>query len=121
MKDFQAVDSEDVNTLEQYGAALLASIASLRTLENYQEVALSKGLLDEDEVECSKGIIWELKRLLGLYKTQVHNIKDRTKDFNEDEVIENFRRIMPGIEIPRKQKNVKTKKSKSSPGKGIVD
>lgn len=107
MNEFNFVDSEHLETLEEYGASLLLSMISLNTLENFHVVAFRKGILDEDEAECSKTIIWELKRLQGLYKTQMQNITERTKDFNEEKVLENLKKMIPDIKIPRKKSQKK--------------
>ncbi len=110
MKDIQFVNAEDLETLEQYGAALLSSMISLRTLESFHIAAFNKGLLDEDEAETGKTICWEIHRLMALYKTQIENILDRT-ELSEKEVIDSLRAMMPGVKIPRKRKNVKKDKT----------
>lgn len=106
MKDVQFVNAEDLETLEQYGAALLSSIISLKTLESFHIAAFNKGILDEDEAETGKTIVWEIHRLLALYKTQLENIMDRT-ELDETMVIDSLRSMMPNIKIPRKRKYVK--------------
>ena len=116
MKDIQFVNAEDLETLEQYGAALLSSMISLRTLEGFHIAAFNKGLLDEDEAETGKTICWEIHRLMALYKTQIENILDRT-ELSEQEVIDSLRAMMPGVKIPRKRKNLKKVKDEGSSAK----
>lgn len=103
MSGLQVVDPSQLQTLEQYGAALLSSIASLKTLEGFHIAALRKGLLDEDEMETGKTICWEIHRLLALYKTQVENVLDRTA-LNEEQVLESLRQLMPKLKIPKSRK-----------------
>ena len=74
MKDIQFVNAEELQTLEQYGASLLSSLISLKTLESFHIAAFNKGLLDEDEAETGKTICWEIQRLVALYKTQIENV-----------------------------------------------
>lgn len=108
MKEFSFVNADELSTLEEYGAALLSSIISLKTLEGFHIAAFNKGILDEDEAETGKTICWEIQRLLALYKTQVENVLDRT-ELNQDQIIENLRKMMPEVKIPRKRKNTKKK------------
>jgi len=108
MKDIQFVNAEELQTLEQYGAALISSIISLKTLESFHIAAFNKGILDEDEAETGKTIMWEIQRLLKLYKTQVENILDRT-ELSEQQVLDALRGMMPDIKIPRKRKYTKKK------------
>jgi len=109
MKDVQFVSAEELTTLEHYGAALLSSMISLRTLEGFHIAAFNKGLLDDDEAETGKTICWEIQRLMALYKTQIENILDRT-ELSEEEVLQSLKAMMPNVKIPRKRKNVKKEK-----------
>jgi hypothetical protein len=102
MKDVRFVSVNELETLEQYAGALLSGLVTLRTLEAYHLEAYKKGLLDEDEAELSATLSWEIKRLIGLYKKQIENIVERTK-FNPDEALNEFRKMMPDIKIPRKR------------------
>lgn len=106
MKEAQFVNPEQLENLDQYGAALLSSLISLKTLEGFHIAAFNKGLLDEDEAETGKTICWEIQRLIQLYKTQINNVLDRT-DLKEDEVINSLRKMMPNVKIPKKRKNAK--------------
>lgn len=103
MKEIKFVNAEDLNSLEDYGAALLSSLISLKTLEAFHIVAFNKGLLDEDEAETGKTICWEIQRLIALYKTQIENVLDRT-NLSEEEVLKSLKAIMPNVKIPRKKK-----------------
>ncbi len=111
MKEIQFVNADELKTLEQYGASLLSSMISLRTLESFHIAAFNKGLLDEDESETGKTICWEIQRLMSLYKTQIENILDRT-GLDEKQVIEALKCMMPNIKMPRKKRSVKAVKEK---------
>lgn len=109
MKDIKFVNAEDLSTLEEYGTALLSSLISLKTLQAFHIAAFNKGLLDQDEAETGKTILWEIDRLIALYKTQIENILDRT-ELNQDDIIAGLKSMMPNVKIPRKKKNVKKEK-----------
>lgn len=109
MKDIQFVNSENLENLEQYAAALLSSMISLRTLESFHIVAFRKGLLDEDESETGKTICWEIKRLMALYKAQIENVLNRTQ-LSEEQVLESLKSMMPNIKKPVKRKYTKKQK-----------
>ena len=113
MIPIQFVSADKLQTLEEYGAALLSSMISLKTLESFHIAAFKIGILDEDEAEAGKTICWEIQRLMALYKTQIENVLDRTV-LNEDQVIESLRAMMPNVKIPRKRKNIKIKETKDA-------
>lgn len=108
MKDITFVNAEDLQDLEQYAAALVSSMISLKTLEGFHIAAFNKGLLDEDEAETAKTILWEIQRLIQLYKTQIENVLDRT-EIDEQQIIASLKNMMPDVKIPRKRKYTKKK------------
>lgn len=97
------VTADKLETLEQYGASLLSSMISLQTLESFHIEAFKKGLLEEDEEECSKTICWEIRRLMALYKKQVESVMERT-ELDESTVLEGLKALMPDIKKSRKKK-----------------
>lgn len=103
MKEIKFVNAKDVKTIEEYGASLLTSLISLKTLELYQVEAFKKGILDQDETETSKSICWEIQRLISLYKAQIQHVLDRT-EIKEDEILTYLKQQMPDVKIPRKKK-----------------
>lgn len=103
MPEFNFVNANDVNSLEQYAAATLISIGSLRTLELYQQTAMKKGLIEGDMEETLKTICWEIQRLLALYQSQMNLILEKT-GIDEDDIIESFRKTVPNVNMPRKRK-----------------
>jgi hypothetical protein len=97
------VEANKLQNLEEYGASLLSSMISLQTLAGFHHAAFNKGLLDEDESETAKTILWELERLLTLYKVQVNHVLDRT-ELKEEDILSNLRKMVPDVKIPRKKR-----------------
>lgn len=97
------VSAKKLNTLEQYAAAMLSSIISLKTIEAFHIEAEKKGLLQDDEIECAKTITWELRRCIGLIKTQMEHIMDRAP-IDQEAVLDDLRAMVPDIKIPHKRK-----------------
>lgn len=97
------VEANKLTTLEEYGASLLSSMISLQTLAAFQHAAFNKGLLDEDESETAKTVLWEIERLLSLYKIQVNHVLDRTA-LKEEDILNNLKKMVPDIKIPRKKR-----------------
>ncbi len=77
MPDFTLFDANKIKTLDQYAAALLSSMISLRSLYALQGAAYSQGIFNQEEEETCKTILWEIKRLIGLYSTQFDQISTR--------------------------------------------
>jgi hypothetical protein len=95
MKEVMWVNAKDMKTLEEYGAALLSGMMSLKTLEAYHVFAFKKGLLNEDEQETGKTICWEINRLFALYRAQLDHILERT-ELDEQAVLESLSLMMTG-------------------------
>ena len=100
---FHIVDAQNLKTLEQFAGSVISSIATLRTLELFQTQALRIGILSEDESEISKTINWEIKRLIGLYSSQMTSILERA-DIDEQEIIETIKKMIPSLKISKKKK-----------------
>lgn len=109
MNEFQFVDTNKVETLEQYAASLITSMVSLKTLNEYHLTAYRKGLLVEDEVKLIETIHYYIDTLLRLYRSQVENILDRTGQKEED-ILQEFKNVMPNVKIPKKRKYNNKKK-----------
>lgn len=103
MKEVKFVNAQDLSSLEEYGAALVSSMISLRTLESFHIAAFNQGLLEEDEAETGKTICWEIRRLMALYKTQMENVLDRT-ELDEQAIIDSLKALMPDVKKSRKKK-----------------
>jgi len=103
MTDIKFVTADNLKSLEQYGAALICGMLTIRTQESFHIAAYEKGLFEEDEEECSKTICYELRRLMALYKKQMENILERC-EIDENQVIEALRTMAPDVKKPRKRK-----------------
>jgi hypothetical protein len=113
MEKFNLVSAQNMKTLEQYGAAVILGLASLKTLESFHVQAFAKGLLDNDEMETGKTICWEIQRLIALYRTQVEHIVDRT-GLDEKLVIAHLQTLLPDItakKVSRAKKKVSQNES----------
>ncbi len=106
----QFVDAQKINTLEDYAESIITSMMSLKTLEMFQLTTIQNGLLENDEIELSEAICWELRRLLLLFKKQMENVKERTP-LNEDELLERLQNAIPEEILKIKSKNTNKKKS----------
>jgi len=104
MNNIRFVSAENIKTLEEYGAALLSSMISLRTLESFHIAAFKAGILEEEEEETTKTICWELRRIMILYKTMIEGILERT-ELNENTILTSLQMLMPDVKKPRKKKN----------------
>lgn len=113
MKEVKFVNADELSTIEQYGAALLSSMISLKTLESFHIAAFTKGILDDDETETSKTICWEIQRLMSLYKTQIQNVLDRT-NLSEKEVMNSLKSMIPNAKLPKTVKKTNKKKEKDN-------
>lgn len=113
MKEVKFVNADELSTIEEYGAALLSSMISLKTLESFHISAFTKGILDDDETETSKTICWEIQRLMSLYKTQIQNVLDRT-NLSEEEVMNSLKSMIPNGRLPKTVKKPNKKKDKDN-------
>lgn len=86
--NYEVVNPDDLKTSVQYCNALVSAVISLQTLERVEIRAYKEGLLDDPECESSKTIIWEIKRLIGLYKAQLDLIVARMPEYDQEEVLE---------------------------------
>lgn len=84
MNDSPLFSADHIKTLEDYVTSLLVASLSINTIENYQIQALKLGILNTDEEECSKTIIWELRRTFNLLHTQLEQVLERTDITRED-------------------------------------
>ncbi len=103
MENINFVTASKMQTIEDYGAALITGMISLKTLESFHFEAHKKGLLDEDEEETSKTICWEIQRLLALYQEQMKHVLDRSQVKQED-ILAALKTLAPDIKLPRKRK-----------------
>ena len=114
MDEIKQVKLKEMKTLDDYLTCLITSSASLKTLGGYQALACEKGFLEEDEFKAADAILANITHLLNIYKSQVDNIRERV-DVSEDEIMNRVHQVMPELKIPRKRKNVRTKKNEIPP------
>lgn len=103
MSDIKLVNPQGLKTLEQYGAALLSSMISLQTLEQFHVVAFKQGFLEEAETETATSICWDLRRLVASYKKLMELVIERAP-LDEQTVIAELKALMPTIKMPKKRK-----------------
>jgi len=108
MKELQFVNAEQLKTLDQYAAALISSMISLRTLESFHIAAFKKGILDEVEGSTANALCGRIDKLLKLYQTQIENVLERT-EITEQQLLENLQSLMPKKRSYVKKSGVDTK------------
>lgn len=69
--------AETIKSLPDYAVCLCLSLVSIRSLELYQATAIQAGVLDDEEVEHAKTMIWECRRLEKLIQNQIKKIEER--------------------------------------------
>ena len=111
LKNIQFVDADRLATIEDYAAALVSGMITLQTLARFHTSAESKGLLKDDEHETCKTLLWELKRLYNLYKTQAESILERT-EITQDAILDSLRGMVPQV----KKKSEKVPKNAEKEG-----
>lgn len=107
--DSTYVTSKKMKSLEDYCMALVSGILSLQTLETFHIRAVEIGILKED-MECrANTIVWDLRRCIKLYHTQL----SEALDFLPEEI--NIARLIQDLKelhkINAKQLITKIKKS----------
>ncbi len=83
------ISPKDMTTLEHYAASMFTALISLQSIQQFQAYALKKGLLDDDETETSKTIIWEIQRLAKLYENQIDKVLSRSP-LEEQEILKSL-------------------------------
>lgn len=74
------VDEKSLKSLEDYAVFLTSEMLTLMTLQNIQVRALDIGIMKEDQAERANTIIWDLRRLMKLYKDQTESILEMIPD-----------------------------------------
>lgn len=100
IEEIRFVSAGELKTIEDYAAALLSGMISLKTLASFHLHAESKGLLETDEVETAKTIIWEIRRLINIYKTQVDSVLERT-EVTHEQIMKSLASMIPQIKKKR--------------------
>lgn len=90
--DHTLVDEKSLKNLEDLAIYLTTGMLSLMTLQNIQVKSLEIGILKEDQAERANTIIWDILRLLKLYKDQTESVLELLPDdFNHGVIIEKLK------------------------------
>lgn len=110
--DHTLVDVKSLKTLEDLALHLTTGIVSLMTLQNIQVRSIEIGILKDDQSERANTIIWDIRRLLGLYKIQLESVLELLPDdFNAINTIEKMKRL----ELTRARSLIRKKKNDDIP------
>lgn len=92
--DSTYVTSKKMKSLDDYCMALVSGILSLQTLEAFHIRAVEIGILKED-MECrANTIVWDLRRCIKIYHTQLAEALDLLPDeINIAKLIEDLKKI----------------------------
>lgn len=90
--DHTFVDEKNLKSLEDLAIYLTTEMLTLMTLQNTQVRALEIGIMQEDQAERANTIVWDLRRLLKLYKDQLESVLELLPDdFNHEAIIERLK------------------------------
>lgn len=104
------VDATKLKTLEEYALALASGMISLKTLEEYQKMAVKIGLIPEDMNCRANTMIWDLSRMMRLYHDQLEGTLELLpEDFDITETITLLKKqeLTRARQMTRKKKEVK--------------
>lgn len=87
------ISIHNMKDVEQYATILLTYLISLQTMEKAEKQALKIGILDDDEQELSKTIIWEIRRLYMLYNQQIESVLERCP-LTREQVVEKLKILL---------------------------
>ncbi len=86
--DHTFVDEKSLKSLDDYAVMLTANLITLLTLQNIQVRALEIGILSPALNERANTLIWDIRRLLNLYQTQLNEVLELLPDdFDGKEII----------------------------------
>lgn len=103
---YNYVSAKDLKSLEDYVCSLVSGLISLQTLATFPQKALDLGLLKEEMNETAKTILWDLSRLMKLYKIHAENVLELLPDdFDFSEAIEKLKLV----EVKKAKQMVKKK------------
>lgn len=96
------VNVNEMESVEQYASSLPLAIFSLKTLEAYQLKAIKMGIFSSDEEETAKTIVWEIRRTISLYQTQIDGLFERMQI--DPEIVMNALKEHVGMPIKKPRK-----------------
>ena len=108
--DHTPVDVKSMKTLEDLAIFLSTGLLSLNTLHNTQVRSIELGIMKEDMNERANTIAWDLRRLMKLYETQLHEVLELLpSDFNADETVKKLQKSILKMAQTRAKKAVEQK------------
>ncbi len=108
--DLTYVDAKNLKNLEGYAVALTTGMLSLKTLENFHIRAIEIGILPEDLSCRCNTIVWDLRRMIKLYKDQLESVLELLPDdFNATSIIDMLKKseLTKARQMTRKPKEKK--------------
>lgn len=91
--DHTPVDVKSLKTLEDLAIFLSTGFLSLNTLHNTQVRAIELGIMKEDMNERANTIAWDLRRLMKLYETQLHDVLELLPEgFSAEETVKKLQK-----------------------------
>ncbi len=108
--DFKLVEAKKMKTLEDYAIALVLGMISLQTLDSYHVRAVELGILKEDQDCRSNTIVWDLRRMIKLYRDQLESILELLPtDFDMERILNELKKheITKAKQLTRRQKEIK--------------
>lgn len=107
--DHTYVDEKSLKTLEDYAVFLTSSLITLNTLHNLEVRAIEIGIMKEDQAERSNTILWDLRRLMKQYQTQIESVLELLpEEFSVDTIIDKLKNkeLTKARSLTRKKKDV---------------
>ncbi len=108
--DHTLTDVKSLKSLEDLAVYLTVGMLSIMTLQNTQIRAIEIGIMKEDQAERANVMIWDLRRLINLYQTQLESVLELLPtDFTAVPIIEKLKQaeIKIARSIVRKPKQKK--------------
>lgn len=109
--DHTYADEKSLKSLEDLSVYLTTAMVSLITLQNAQVQAIEIGIMKEDMNERANTIVWDLRRLMKLYKDQLEaTLELLPDDFTAGDTIrklqaENMKRARAIAKEAKEKKN----------------
>lgn len=88
------LNTEKVESLEQYATALVLSMRSLVTLQKWQLSAIKSGVLDDGEEQRLSLIAHDIVRVVRLCEEQLTDVLERT-NIKKTDLINQINKLKP--------------------------
>lgn len=87
------VSSDKLKTLEQYLCSLISGLISMRSLDAYQDKALTLGILPDECEDYARGMMYETRRLIQIYQKMIQLVEERV-ELDVETVLEQFQEMV---------------------------